>query len=315
MKEKSVSVVTAVLNRKPQIKKYLDAILTSNYKDYEVIVVDGYSTDGTKEILYEYSKKNRKLKVFIEKKPGRNAARNLGINKSRGEIIIFVDSDCIVSKNWMREIVKPFSDKEVGGVIGRTMADKKGIFWYHMENDYLQFIGHNSAYRKVIIKKLNGFDLRFRTAKEDTDLAWRVIENGYNVVFAKKAEMIHLSRRVSIFYRIKNQYTYIYDGLLRKKHKKLYRKYFYDRHVPLPAPLWPAILAPFLLAVFVYTVFNLKFLAIFIALTYNVIVSKKLYENKEGKINEKLSFLAFAWMLPLSRFFYFVWGYFKFRKV
>src|SRR3989338_5275780 len=254
MKEKSISVVTAVLNRKHQIKKYLDAILSSNYKDYEVIVVDGNSTDGTKEILYEYSKKNRKLKVFIEKKPGRNAARNLGIKKTRGRIIIFVDSDCIVSRNWMREIVKPFSDKSVGGVIGRTVADKKGLFWYHMENDYLQFIGHNSAYRKSIIKNLNGFDLRFKTAKEDTDLAWRVIEGGYKVVYCPTAIMRHLSRRISIFYRIKNQYTYIYDGLLRRKHKELYRKYFYDRHVPLPAPLWPSILSPFLLGIFIYSV-------------------------------------------------------------
>ena len=223
MKEKSVSVVTAVLNRKHQIKEYLDAILSSNYKNYEIIVVDGNSTDGTKEILYNYAKKNRKLKVFIEKKPGRNAARNLGINKSRGEIIIFVDSDCIVSKNWMREIVKPFSDKEVGGVIGRTMADKKGIFWYHMENDYLQFIGHNSAYRKIIIKKLNGFDLRFKTSREDTDFAWRVIEAGYKIIYCPAAIMKHLSRRVSVFSRIRNQSTYIYDGLLYRKHKIIRR--------------------------------------------------------------------------------------------
>src|SRR3989344_7836613 len=134
MKERKVSVIIAVYNRKDLMKKTLDAMLSSNYKNYEIIVADGDSTDGTKELLFHYAKKYKRLKLIIVKEPGRAIARNKAIKKSTGRIVIFVDSDCIVSKNWMKEIVKPFSDPKVGGVIGQTKANIKGTFWYHMEN-------------------------------------------------------------------------------------------------------------------------------------------------------------------------------------
>ncbi len=312
MKELSVSVVISVYNRKDLMKKTIDAMLRSDYKNYEIVAVDGGSTDGTLEMLNAYAKKSKRLKILVDKTPGRNAARNTGIDMAKGEIVIFVDSDCIVEKNWMEEIVKPFSDKSVGGVIGRTAADKKGLFWYHMENDYLQFIGHNSAYRMSIIKKIGGFDKRFKIAREDTDLAWSVIESGYKMVYCEKARMTHISKKVSVFYRIKNQRTFLYDGLLIRKHAKLYKKYFYKNG--MPATIWPSVFSPFLLLAFLYSAAFYATAAIFIVLIYLIIAGRKLVEDKDGSIGEKLKLLIFIWIIPLSRFYYFTKGYIKFRK-
>jgi glycosyltransferase involved in cell wall biosynthesis len=312
MKEKLVSVIISVFNRKELMKKTLDAMLKSDYKNYEVVAVDGGSADGTLEMLEEYSKKNKKVRTFLDRTPGRNAARNTGISNAKGEILIFVDSDCVVRRNWMKEITKPFSDGKIGGVIGRTIADKKGVFWYHMENDYLQFIGHNSAYRKSVIKKIRGFDPRFKTAKEDTDLAWRVIESGYDVVYCKNAVMTHLSKKVGIKYRIKNQRTYVYDGLLLRKHGDLYRKYFYDKG--MPAPLWPSILSPFLLLAFAYFLVFYRIIAVAAIIIYVIIVGSKLARENDGSLKDKTAFILLSWMLPLSRFYNFCYGYIKFRK-
>ncbi|MCX6815388.1 MAG: glycosyltransferase [Candidatus Aenigmarchaeota archaeon] len=307
MSQPAVSVIISVFNRKEHMEKCLAAMLKSSYKNYDLIVVDGGSRDGTLEMLREAEKKNKKLKVFVDKTPGRNPARNTGIKKATGELLIFVDSDCIVDKNWMKEIVRPFDDPTVGGVIGRTIADKKGLFWYHMENDYLQFIGHNSAYRKSIIKKIGCFDLRFKTAREDTDLAWTVIDLGYKMVHCNNAVMTHLSRRVSARYRIKNQRAFIYDGLLYRKHKNLYKKYFYVKG--MPATLWPSIFSPVVFLFFVYSLIFYRTIADVMIFVYIIIVVKKLIGNKNGTLRENAEFFLLIWILPLSRVYYFMKGW------
>jgi glycosyltransferase involved in cell wall biosynthesis len=305
----SVSVVIAVFNRKGLMRKTLEGLVRQDYGNFEVIVADGDSTDGTKEMLFMYARKFKKIKPIIVKEPGRIIARNKAIAKSRGEIIIFMDSDCIAHENWISNMVKPFSDKDVGIVYGRTKANIKGAFWYHMENNGTEFIGHNTAMRAAVVKRLKGFDMEFKTAREDTDLAWRVLEQGYRAEFCGDARIMHISRRFHVTDRIKNQKQYVFDALLKKRHQALYKKYFI-RFI-FPASIENALLGALFVPFTAYFIAFYPIIGTALVLIYIAAVFYKL-RNSGGTISEKTAFLGLIWILPFSRLYYYIRGFLKF---
>lgn len=86
----TVSVIVPSFNRKNLLKRALTSIYAQTYLAQEVIVIDDGSTDGTDELIKEYFPK---VKYFFQKNKGVSAARNLGIQKSTGDCIAFLDSD------------------------------------------------------------------------------------------------------------------------------------------------------------------------------------------------------------------------------
>lgn len=88
-----VSVIIPVYNRKDYIERAVESILEQTYKNIEVIIIDDGSEDGTIEILKKIEMKSNKIKVFLQKHKGANAARNLGMEKSKGRFLAFQDSD------------------------------------------------------------------------------------------------------------------------------------------------------------------------------------------------------------------------------
>jgi glycosyltransferase involved in cell wall biosynthesis len=84
------SVVIPTYNRVRLIRKALDSVLGQDYQDFEIIVVDDGSTDGTEHVLECFA---GKIRIFHQENHGPGAARNLGAQKSRGEYIAFLDSD------------------------------------------------------------------------------------------------------------------------------------------------------------------------------------------------------------------------------
>ena len=106
--KKKLSVVIPVYNLGEIVIKTLDSLLSEDIPAdyYEVIIVNDGSRDDTEEVLqiFQNSKKGNKLEVFnTTKKNGRGAARNLGIKNACGEIIILLDGDIVVSKNFLTE--------------------------------------------------------------------------------------------------------------------------------------------------------------------------------------------------------------------
>ena len=97
----SVTVIVPVRNGEQTIQSLLESLqkLDYNRNKVEVIVVDGNSTDKTQEIVKRYP-----VKLIVEKRKGLNVARNTGIKCSKGEIIAFTDSDCIVPPDWLRRL-------------------------------------------------------------------------------------------------------------------------------------------------------------------------------------------------------------------
>ncbi|ARV05498.1 hypothetical protein BTO04_01770 [Polaribacter sp. SA4-10] len=97
-----VSIIIPTYNRGHLISETLDCVLKQTYKNWECIIIDDFSTDNTSKIVLEYCKIDSRFKLIKKKKgdkKGASSARNIGILKSKGSFIKFLDSDDIIDKN------------------------------------------------------------------------------------------------------------------------------------------------------------------------------------------------------------------------
>lgn len=97
----SVSVIIPVYNVSAYLRAGLDSLLAQTVKDWTAVCVDDGSTDGSGAILDEYAAKDARIKVVHKRNGGLSSARNVGIDASEGEVILFMDPDDIVSQNWI----------------------------------------------------------------------------------------------------------------------------------------------------------------------------------------------------------------------
>ena len=90
-----ISILMPVFNDEEYLSESIDSILQQTLKDLEVICVNDGSTDGSLEILNDYSKRHDFIKVFTKENEGSGIARNFALTKATGEFIAFLDSDDI----------------------------------------------------------------------------------------------------------------------------------------------------------------------------------------------------------------------------
>lgn len=202
------SVVIPVYNRKEEIKRCVNSLLNQNYppEDYEIIIID----DGSKEDLSFL--KGERVKYFKQKNQGPAIARNLGIKKSQGEIILFIDSDCVAGENWITEIVKEFKNN-IGCVGGRTIEQKnKGIFNLLINTKNIQdkayFPTNNVGYLKKALEKVKGFNSLFdRPGTEDVELCLNIQKEGYDKIQNNQAIVYHHHKN-TLKERIKQSFNF-----------------------------------------------------------------------------------------------------------
>ncbi|MEJ2295153.1 MAG: glycosyltransferase, partial [Candidatus Lokiarchaeota archaeon] len=203
-----VSIVIPSYNRAKFLPSLIKNLLELNYKDYEIIIVDDGSIDRTKEILKDFP-----IKVIsINKSIGSAEARNIGIQHARYDLIAVTDSDCYVSKNWLRDLVPYLNEYDmVGGKI--VYSDKaeaklnpsiKDIELICLDSPVNFLNTSNMIFRKEVWKELDGFS-SYRL--EDVDYSWRALKKGLKLIYVPKGLVIHYGRR-SIFKNIKKYFQY-----------------------------------------------------------------------------------------------------------
>ncbi|MEM3041783.1 MAG: glycosyltransferase, partial [Nitrososphaerota archaeon] len=197
--EPTVSVIVPVINAEKTIRPLLDSLTEIDYdkRKVEIIIVDGGSKDRTRDIVQQYP-----VKLVLEERRGLNVARNIGVKRSSGAIVLFTDSDCAVPKDWIRTTVKNFMDPEVGCVGGsvlryedtflsiyadesfmpvlrrfrdREVLDNVGLLWRYPA-------GCNMAFRRTAIEKVNWFDEDVHYGFDEDELVERVCNAGYKMV-------------------------------------------------------------------------------------------------------------------------------------
>jgi len=121
-----ISVVITGLNEEYNIKNCIHSILLNqSYPNYEVTYVDGGSSDRTMEIIESIMKNApgpvaSKIKIAKDIRSTPSKARNTGISCSNGDIIAFLDADCVAPNNWLQRLVEAFqkTGDKIGGIGG-----------------------------------------------------------------------------------------------------------------------------------------------------------------------------------------------------
>jgi len=233
MTKPRLSVIIPTHNRKELLGQALDSLAKVKHQpgEMEVIVVDDGSSDNTVETLSQRHDPFLLRIIRNEKSAGPAAARNRGAAAAQGEILGFLDSDIIVDPEWWHQAAPYFADPSVAGVEGMTTpppgSDLPTPFIHVVANlkggNYLTC---NIFYRKQVFLQVGGFDERFiRANREDSDLAFSLIEKGFHIVFEPKCKVEHPLFPSSRDVYIRETRYGLHEPLLRRKHPVLYRKY------------------------------------------------------------------------------------------
>jgi len=224
-----VSVIVPTYNRASLLKRLLESLREQTYPadQFEVLVVDDGSTDETLQVVKEFAQSvSFAVRYFYQPRKGPAAARNLGIRQSLGEIIAFVDSDVTVAKDWLANAIRYFLTGNVDGVEGRTEPCGTETPFSHRAHNLEggKFLTCNIFYSRAILERVGGFDERFRAPhREDTDLAWRVLDAGGRIVFAPDVVAFHPYFPKRPLATLRSFSLLQYDYLLYFKHPKRFR--------------------------------------------------------------------------------------------
>lgn len=206
-----VSVIIPTKNRRRYLEDCLKSLIQANNRPDEIIVVDGYSSDSTEKVVQLYPVK------LLRDRGSLTRSRNLGLRASIGDIIVYLDDDVIVDKNWLKHLLSAYSSPEVGGVGGRILpfgGDKThfipacgnvvgkvrndGVVIANfdialkkpIEVDCLQ--GCNMSFRRETLFGTGGFDETYQGIfRHDSDVSVAVKKLGYKLVYEPKAVVWH----------------------------------------------------------------------------------------------------------------------------
>jgi lipopolysaccharide/colanic/teichoic acid biosynthesis glycosyltransferase/glycosyltransferase involved in cell wall biosynthesis len=167
-------------------------------KEYEIIVVDDGSTDGTR-LLAETAGAT----VVRQERAGPAAARNAGIRVANGEIVCFTDADCQPTADWLAQMTIPFANPDIVGCKGIYATRQRSLVARFVQIEYedkydllrgqerIDFIDtYSAAYRRAVLQANGGFDERFPYL-EDQELSFRLAARGYHMVFQPAAVVYH----------------------------------------------------------------------------------------------------------------------------
>lgn len=230
MKEPNVTILVTVKNAVRTIEKCVESLMKLNYKNYSVYITDAYSTDGTWEILKKLKKKHGK-KLKIERVIGNTAkAHNYMIQRVKTKFIAMTDADCVVDKNWLRNLISGFTSDDIVAAAGycstpKTVNKLQKLIGMELEDRFKhfpEFISRaptmNLCVRTGIARKVR-FDERFNVAQE-TDWGYRLTKLG-KMRYVPNAIIHHFHRPTWKSFFIQQLRYGKHMPLLYLKHKRM----------------------------------------------------------------------------------------------
>lgn len=201
-----VSVVVPVRNGEGLLDDCLTSLLNVDYprERHELLVVDNGSTDQTAAIARRYP-----VRYLFEPRRGSALARNRGIAASVGEIVAFIDADCLATSGWVGALVERLSDGRTAAVGGeivpyppataaeRYVAARKPRWqqWSATDRARPWLVSANCALRRRALEHVGPFDPAFaRVGCEDIDLSWRLAAAGFTLRLEPRAIVFHRHR-------------------------------------------------------------------------------------------------------------------------
>ncbi len=201
-----ISVIIPVYNGGRYIARCLEALGKSSYKSFEILVVDDASSDDTVEIC----RSSGAAVVEIARRSGPAVARNEGAGKASGEILLFIDSDVLVTENTVGQVAARFTEnQDISAVFGSYddspsapdfLSQYRNLLHHFIhqrsDTDAVTFWAGCGAVRRNVFMELGGFDQkRFSVPSiEDIELGYRMRQRGLRIMLDKNIQVTHLKR-------------------------------------------------------------------------------------------------------------------------
>lgn len=214
------SIIIVNFNGKEYLNNCLASVFNSACDDYEIIIVDNGSTDGSIEFVKDtFSTKLYKIRIInLKRNFGPARARNDGVKIARGKYIGFLDNDTEVDKNWILEAIKGFeSSKDIAALqckllfiknkhridyVGEYLSNLGFLIpvavygeedngQYDFKNRILSAKSAGMFIKKSVFDRIDGFDEDYFIFMEETDLNWRAWLSGYEIVFWPPSVVYH----------------------------------------------------------------------------------------------------------------------------
>ena len=181
-----ISIIIPARNEEKNLPELLESLKNQTYKKkFEIIVVDGKSKDRTREIAKSYG-----CRVIVQKKLGISNARNLGWKKAKGNVLIFLEADHKVNKDFVKNVEKAFKDRKVKCArpivipLKRNWIQKALAVQIELATRRQRAWEFPTIFRKEVLKKTGGWDESIDFA-EDREFPQRLKRLGFKTVLLK----------------------------------------------------------------------------------------------------------------------------------
>ena len=160
----AISVLMPAFNVEQYISMAIDSVLNQTFSDFELIIINDGSTDGTGEIIERYYEKDSRIRVYHIENQGLANARNLAISHAKGEYVTFIDSDDAVKENYLECLYENAVKYNADVVV----------------SSYYRYVEEEKKYYYVILEQ--GYEVKEFTGQEVYQNYYSPV-NGYNVAF------------------------------------------------------------------------------------------------------------------------------------
>lgn len=184
------SIITVVLNDLENLKQTIENVEKQSCQDYEYIIVDGCSRDGTIDYLQELSAKDTKIRYISEKDTGIYNAMNKGISLARGEYILFLGAGDFLYNDKVLEEIKKYDGYDViygygifssGEREGKRIGTKLGLWAFLWD----KVAAHQAVYVKTSLMQKYKFQEKYRV-QADQDALMRMYKDKCSFIYLNK---------------------------------------------------------------------------------------------------------------------------------
>ncbi len=195
-----VSIIVPIYNTEKYLKRCVDSILSQSFKDFELLLIDDGSTDGSLQIMKEYEEYDKRVRIFSNKNQGPALTRNFGIDMAKSDYLMFIDSDDYIDQGYLADYYNAVSQSNVDIAIGgykRVIGEKTTYTLRLKQGEFSKYVVTGPVCRIIKKEFLNDNNIRFLDTNSSEDVY-------FNLMIYNKTEKIKIIDNVG--------YNYFYNA-------------------------------------------------------------------------------------------------------